>query len=155
LNYSGDLWERTFLDVSRDYPDVRTACDQYVDAAGMRMVKQPNYYDVVVTDNMFGDILSDFGDALAGSIGSSASANLNPERTGPSMFEPVHGSAPDIAGTGTANPMAAIRSVAMMLDFLGRTELAEAIETACVAVEAGGGHNGDLVKTTDSVIKNL
>ena len=117
----------------------------------MYMVDSPERYDVVVTDNMFGDILTDLGDALSGDIGSSPSANLNPDRAGPSMFEPVHGSAPDIAGEGRANPIAAIRSIAMMLDFLGETKTAQRIETACEDVE----HKNNLTETTNYIIAKL
>ena len=94
-------------------------------------VQDPQGYDVIVTDNLFGDILTDLGGAVSGGIGLAASANLNPARTGPSMFEPVHGSAPDIAGTGVANPTAAILSAAMMLDFLGENDAAARIRDAC------------------------
>jgi 3-isopropylmalate dehydrogenase len=94
-------------------------------------VSSPGLYDVIVTDNLFGDILTDLGGAVTGGIGRAASANLNPDRTGPSLFEPVHGSAPDIVGTGRANPVAAIRSAAMMLEFLGESSAAARIERAC------------------------
>ncbi len=118
LTFSGDLWQRTFDQVALEYPDVTTAYN-HVDAACIYFVESPQRYDVVVTDNLFGDILTDLGGAIAGGIGRAASGNLNPDRTGPSLFEPVHGSAPDIAGTGRADPTAAIISAAMMLDFLG------------------------------------
>src|SRR2546423_6813761 len=118
LTFSGDLWQRAFNDVAAEYTDIDTAYN-HVDAACIYMVESPDRYDVIVTDNLFGDILTDLGGAVAGGIGRAASANLNPARTGPSLFEPVHGSAPDIAGTGKANPLAAITSAAMMLDFLG------------------------------------
>lgn len=95
------------------------------------MVQDPQRYDVIVTDNLFGDILTDLGGAVSGGIGLACSANLNPEKVAPSMFEPVHGSAPDIVGTGQANPTAAILSGALMLDFLGEPEVARRIETAC------------------------
>ena len=103
LTFAGDLWQRTFDEVAAEYPDVATAYN-HVDAACIYFVQDPQRYDVIVTDNLFGDILTDLGGAVAGGIGLAASANLNPARTGPSMFEPVHGSAPDIAGTGKANP---------------------------------------------------
>ena len=99
LTFSGDLWQRTFDQVALEYPDVTTAYN-HIDAACIYFVESPQRYDVVVTDNLFGDILTDLGGAIAGGIGRAASGNLNPDRTGPSMFEPVHGSAPDIAGTG-------------------------------------------------------
>ena len=121
LTFSGDLWQRTFDEVAHDYPDVTTAYN-HVDAACIYMVERPESYDVIVTDNLFGDILTDLAGAVAGGIGLAASANLNPARTGPSLFEPVHGSAPDIVGTGRANPIAAVRSAAMMLDFLGEAD---------------------------------
>ncbi len=130
LTFSGDLWERTFKEVAADYTDVETAYN-HVDAACIYFVDSPERYDVIVTDNLFGDILTDLGGAISGGIGLASSANLNPARTGPSMFEPVHGSAPDIAGKGLANPTAAILSGAMMLDFLGEDAAAERIRAAC------------------------
>ncbi len=130
LTFAGDLWERTFNEVAAEYPEVETAYN-HVDAACIYFVQSPQQYDVIVTDNLFGDILTDLGGAISGGIGLASSANLNPERTGPSMFEPVHGSAPDIAGLGLANPKAAILSGAMMLDFLGESEAAARIEAAC------------------------
>ena len=129
LNYSGDLWQRTFNEVAAEHPEVGTAY-HHVDAACIYMVESPQRYDVIVTDNLFGDILTDLAGAISGGIGRAASANLNPARTGPSLFEPVHGSAPDIAGTGKANPAAAIISAAMMLDYLGLTDQAARITTA-------------------------
>ncbi len=130
LTFSGDLWERTFAEVASEFPDVETAYN-HVDAACIYFVSDPHRYDVVVTDNLFGDILTDLGGAVSGGIGLASSANLNPARTGPSMFEPVHGSAPDIVGTGKANPTAAILSAALMLDFLGETDAAARIQAAC------------------------
>jgi 3-isopropylmalate dehydrogenase len=132
LTFAGDLWERTFNEVATDYPSVDTAYN-HVDAACIYFVQDPQRYDVIVTDNLFGDILTDLGGAVSGGIGLASSANLNPARTGPSMFEPVHGSAPDIAGQGKANPIAAILSGALMLDFLGEAEAAARIEAACDA----------------------
>ncbi len=132
LTFSGDLWQRTFDQVAAEYPDVNTAYN-HVDAACIYFVQEPQRYDVIVTDNLFGDILTDLGGAVSGGIGLAASANLNPDRTGPSMFEPVHGSAPDIAGQDKANPIAAILSGAMMLRFLGEAEAADRIERACDA----------------------
>ncbi len=102
----------------------------HVDAACIHLVEAPERFDVIVTDNLFGDILTDLAGALAGGIGMAASANLNPARTGPSLFEPVHGSAPDLVGTGRANPVAAVRSAAMMLEFLGETDAAARITKA-------------------------
>ena len=130
LTFAGDLWERTFNEVAAEYPEVETAYN-HVDAACIYFVQSPQQYDVIVTDNLFGDILTDLGGAISGGIGLASSANLNPDRTGPSMFEPVHGSAPAIAGLGLANPKAAILSGAMMLDFLGEPEAAARIEAAC------------------------
>jgi len=130
LTFSGDLWERTFDEVSADYPDVETAYN-HVDAACIYFVQDPQRYDVIVTDNLFGDILTDLGGAVSGGIGFASSANLNPARTGASMFEPVHGSAPDITGRGIANPTAAILSAAMMLEFLGEVDAARRITAAC------------------------
>ena len=128
LLFSGDLWQRTFDDVAADFPDIATAY-HHVDAATIYFVQDPQRYDVIVTDNLFGDILTDLGGAVSGGVGLASSANLNPARTGPSLFEPVHGSAPDIAGTGQANPIAAILSAALMLDFLGESETAERISS--------------------------
>ncbi len=109
LTFAGDLWQRAFDDVAAEYPEVSTAYN-HVDAACIYFVQDPHRYDVIVTDNLFGDILTDLGGAVSGGIGLASSANLNPARTGPSMFEPVHGSAPDIVGTGKANPTAAVLS---------------------------------------------
>jgi 3-isopropylmalate dehydrogenase len=129
LTFAGDLWHRTFESVRQDYLQVATAY-HHVDAACIYFVEDPQRYDVVVTDNLFGDILTDLGGAIAGGIGRAASANLNPARTGPSFFEPVHGSAPDIAGQGKADPRAAITSAAMMLEFLGESEAAARVHAA-------------------------
>ncbi|MCH7789434.1 MAG: 3-isopropylmalate dehydrogenase [Acidobacteria bacterium] len=128
LTFSGDLWERTFNEVATQYTDVTTAYN-HVDAACIYFVEDPTRYDVIVTDNLFGDILSDLGGAISGGIGFAASANLHPGRV--SMFEPVHGSAPDIAGTNTANPIAAVISAALMLEHLGEHDAASRIITAC------------------------
>jgi 3-isopropylmalate dehydrogenase len=136
LTFAGDLWQRAFDDVAGEYPSVETAY-HHVDAACIYFVQDPHRYDVVVTDNLFGDILTDLGGAVSGGIGLASSANLNPARTGPSMFEPVHGSAPDIVGTGTANPIAAILSAALMLDFLGEGSAAERVRAACAVPVAG------------------
>jgi len=133
LTFAHDLWMRAFTEISRDYPDIK--CDyQHVDACCMRMVVNPERFDVIVTTNMFGDIITDLGAVLQGGMGLAASGNLNPERTAPSMFEPVHGSAPDIAGKGIANPLAAILSVAMMLDHLGAPAAAERVRRAVARV---------------------
>ena len=130
LTFAGDLWQRAFDEVGSEFPDVATAYN-HVDAACIYFVQDPHRYDVVVTDNLFGDILTDLGGAVSGGIGLASSANLNPARTGPSLFEPVHGSAPDIVGTGKANPTAAILSAALMLDFLGETAAADRVRDAC------------------------
>jgi tartrate dehydrogenase/decarboxylase/D-malate dehydrogenase len=131
------FWDECFRQVASEYPHVRS--DQYhIDILTAHFVKHPDWFDVVVGSNLFGDILSDLGPAVAGSIGIAPSANLNPERQYPSMFEPVHGSAPDIAGKGIANPIAQIWSAAMMLEHLGQTAAAAAIESAIAAVLAFG-----------------
>jgi 3-isopropylmalate dehydrogenase len=143
LTFAGDLWERTFNEVAAEHPDVTTAYN-HVDAACIYFVQSPHQYDVIVTDNLFGDILTDLGGAVSGGIGFAASANLNPARTGPSMFEPVHGSAPDIAGQQKANPVAAILSAALMLDHLGETDAADRVRKACE-------DTADLTGTTSEV----
>ena len=123
------FWDERFRILSVEYPDVRT--DQYhIDILTAHFVRHPDWFDVVVGSNLFGDILSDLGPAVAGSIGMAPSANLNPEREYPSMFEPVHGSAPDIAGKGIANPIGQIWSGALMLRHLGASKAADAIENA-------------------------
>jgi 3-isopropylmalate dehydrogenase len=136
LTFAGDLWERTFNEVAAEHPSIATAYN-HVDAACIYFVQDPHRYDVVVTDNLFGDILTDLGGAVSGGIGLASSANLNLARTGPSMFEPVHGSAPDIAGTNRANPTAAVLSAALMLDFLGESAAADRIRAACVDLPTG------------------
>jgi 3-isopropylmalate dehydrogenase len=132
LTFSGDLWQRTVTEVAPEYPEV--AWDyNHIDASCIYMVENPGRYDVIVTDNLFGDILTDLAGAVAGGIGFAASANLNPNRTGPSLFEPVHGAAHDIAGKGIANPLAAIHSAALMLDFLGEADAAQRVLKALAA----------------------
>ena len=133
LTFSGDLWQRTFDIVAAEYPEVATAYN-HVDAACIYFVQDPQRYDVIVTDNLFGDILTDLGGAVSGGIGFASSGNLDPSRQAPSMFEPVHGSAPDIAGQAKANPIAAILSAAMMVELLGEVDAAERIRKACAAV---------------------
>jgi 3-isopropylmalate dehydrogenase len=129
LTYAGDLWQRVFDEISKEFPEV--SCDyNHVDAACIYLVENPKRYDVIVTDNLFGDIITDLAGAVSGGIGFAASGNLNPLKTGPSLFEPVHGAAHDIKGTNKANPLAAIASVAMMLDFLGETSCADKISRA-------------------------
>lgn len=144
LTFAGDLWQRTFNEISKEYPSVEIAYN-HVDAACIYMVESPSRYDVIVTDNLFGDILTDLCGAVSGGIGLAASANLNPVRTGPSLFEPVHGAAHDIVGTGKANPLAAIRSGALMLDFLGEKEAAGKINKVLEEFEVPAG------ATTDSI----
>jgi tartrate dehydrogenase/decarboxylase / D-malate dehydrogenase len=118
LNYSMVFWDQVFEEVSEEYPEVETS-SYLVDAAAMLMISDPKRFEVVVTSNLFGDILTDVGAAIAGGIGLAAGANVNPERAFPSMFEPVHGSAPDIAGQGIGNPLASIWSASQMLDHFG------------------------------------
>ena len=129
LTFAGDLWQRTVNEVAESFPEV-THDYNHVDAACIYLVEQPTRYDVIVTDNLFGDILTDLAGAVSGGIGFAASANLNPARTGPSLFEPVHGAAHDIAGTGVANPLAAIHSAALMLEFLGEADAAARVHKA-------------------------
>lgn len=129
---SGSLWKRVFDRVAREYPEVATDY-QHVDAAAMFFITQPERFDVVVTDNLFGDILTDIGAAIGGGIGLAASGNIDPSRSNPSMFEPVHGSAPDIAGQGKADPTATVMSLAMLLDHVGQEDAAAWVEAAVVA----------------------
>ena len=126
LNYSMVFWDSIFKEVGKEYPDVETH-SLLVDAASMFMVKDPGRFQIVVTSNLFGDILTDLGAAIAGGMGLAAGANLNPERKFPSMFEPIHGSAPDIAGQQISNPLAAIWSASQLLDFFGHEELGKKI----------------------------
>jgi 3-isopropylmalate dehydrogenase len=135
LTYAGDLWRRAFNEVAALFPGIATAY-YHVDAACIYLATEPDRYDVIVTDNLFGDILSDLAGAVTGGIGLAASANLNPERTGPSLFEPVHGAAHDIVGTGRANPLAAIRSAAMMVEWLGEQEAGARITKAVLDVQS-------------------
>jgi tartrate dehydrogenase/decarboxylase/D-malate dehydrogenase len=133
--FSMVLWDRVFQEVSSEYPEIETE-SLLVDAAAMNFVRRPQSFDVVVASNLFGDILSDISAIVTGSIGLAASANLDPTKRFPSMFEPVHGSAPDIAGKGIANPLAAIFSAAMMLDHLGLSEPAKQMDLAVRSVLA-------------------
>ncbi len=138
LVHAGHLWRRAVEDVAAEFPDV--SWDYlHIDAATIVMTTNPSKFDVIVTDNLFGDILTDQAAAVSGGIGLAASGNVNPDRTGPSMFEPVHGSAPDIAGKGIADPSATVLSVGMMLDFLGYAELASRVENAVAADAAAKG----------------
>jgi tartrate dehydrogenase/decarboxylase/D-malate dehydrogenase len=133
--HSMPYWDERFAAVAAEYPDVKA--DQYhVDILCAHFVRHPDWFDVVVASNLFGDILSDLGPAVVGSIGIAPSGNINPEREHPSMFEPVHGSAPDIAGRGVANPIGQIWSGAMMLEHLGESEAARAVERAIESVLA-------------------
>ena len=132
LVHAGDLWTRTVYAVAEEFPDVTVAYN-HTDAATIFFVSDPGRYDVIVTDNLFGDIITDLGAAIAGGIGLAASGNLDVSRANPSMFEPVHGSAPDIAGKGEADPTAAVLSVSMLLDHLGETDAALRVEAAVAA----------------------
>ena len=161
LNYSMVFWDQIFEEVSREYPDVETH-SYLVDAASMLMVKDPRRFEIVVTSNLFGDILTDLGAAIAGGMGLAAGANLNPERIYPSMFEPIHGSAPDIAGQGKANPLAAIWSGSQMLDFFGHEEMGSRVLSAIEAVLEEGsvltpdlGGTATTSQTADRVIAKL
>ncbi|MDP9832873.1 MULTISPECIES: 3-isopropylmalate dehydrogenase [Trueperella] len=162
LVHAGHLWRRTVEEVGADYPDVVTDY-LHVDAATIFLVTDPSRFDVIVTDNLFGDILTDEAGAVTGGIGLAASGNINPDRTFPSMFEPVHGSAPDIAGKGIADPTATISSVALMLDFLGYPELGEkvreAVDADMAARAEAAAAGAPLVRTTaqigDAIVKLL
>jgi tartrate dehydrogenase/decarboxylase/D-malate dehydrogenase len=133
--YSMPFWDERFAEISKQYPDVKT--DQFhIDILTAHFVQHPDWFDVVVGSNLFGDILSDLGAAVVGSMGLAPAANLNPEREFPSTFEPVHGSAPDIAGKGIANPVAQIWTGAMMLEHLGEKQAAHAVEQAIFTVLA-------------------
>lgn len=161
LNYSMVFWDQIFEEVSREYPDVETH-SYLVDAASMLMVKDPRRFEIVVTSNLFGDILTDLGAAIAGGMGLAAGANLNPERIYPSMFEPIHGSAPDIAGQGKANPLAAIWSASQMLDFLGHEDMGSRVLSAIEAVLEEGsvltpdlGGTATTSQTADRVLAKL
>ena len=148
LTYAGDLWQRTFDEVAVEHPSVAVGY-HHVDAASIYLATDATRYDVIVTDNLFGDILTDLAGAVSGGIGYAASANLNPARTGPSMFEPVHGAAHDIVGTGTANPLAAIRSAAMMLEHLGETDAAVQITNAVLEVQNELASSGKVLATSE------
>ncbi len=141
MQYGHGLWQRCFDEVAADYPQIERR-HLYVDALTMQMIRKPEQFDVIVTNNMFGDIITDLGAALEGGLGMAASANLHPGRT--SMFEPVHGSAPKYAGTGNANPMAAILTVGLMLADLGHREAAKGVESAVVRALREGVTTRDL-----------
>jgi 3-isopropylmalate dehydrogenase len=144
LVHAGAVWSRLVAEVATEFPDV-TVDYLHVDAATIFLTTDPARFDVIVTDNLFGDILTDLAAAITGGIGLAASGNINPERTTPSMFEPVHGSAPDIAGQGVADPTAAILSASLLLDHLGHPDAAAAIEAAVLADRA------DLATSRDGV----
>src|SRR5262245_46568683 len=159
--FSMAFWDRVFTQVAREYPDIRTE-SLLVDAACMDLVRRPIDFDVIVASNLFGDILTDLSAAITGSLGLAPSANLNPPRTFPSMFEPVHGSAPDIAGRGVANPLATMLAGSMMLDFLGEADAAARIDGAVRAVLADGraltpdlGGPGTTRGVTDAVLARV
>jgi len=147
LTRAGGLWTRTFNEVAQEFPDIATDY-LHVDAASMFFVTNPERFDVVVTDNLFGDILTDIAAAICGGIGLAASGNINPEGKFPSMFEPVHGSAPDIAGKGIADPTATVMSVAMLLRHLGLNDAASDVERA---VESDLLSRGDAKRSTSEV----
>jgi 3-isopropylmalate dehydrogenase len=147
LVFAGHLWKRTVEAVAQEFPEV-THDYLHIDAATIFMVTDPARFDVIVTDNLFGDIITDLAAAITGGIGLAASGNINMERTAPSMFEPVHGSAPDIAGQQKADPTAAILSAALLLDHLGYTDAARKIEAAVVADVAG---RGGTVRSTSAI----
>jgi len=151
LVHAGHLWRRTVEAVNAEFPDVTTDY-LHVDAATIFLTTNPSRFDVIVTDNLFGDILTDQAAAITGGIGLAASANINPDRTAPSMFEPVHGSAPDIAGQGKADPTATVLSVSLLLDHLGLTEESQRVEAA---VAADLVERGDRVRTTAEVGRDL
>ena len=161
LNYSMVFWDQIFKEVGEEYPDVKTY-SLLVDAASMFMVKNPKRFEIVVTSNLFGDILTDLGAAIAGGMGLAAGANLNPERTFPSMFEPIHGSAPDIAGKQIANPLASVWSASQLLDFFGHEDwgkkVIDAIETLLVTRDHLTPDQGGTASTsecTDALLKLL
>jgi 3-isopropylmalate dehydrogenase len=147
LTHAGGLWSRTVEEVAAEFPEV-TVAYQHVDAASMFFITDPGRYDVIVTDNLFGDIVTDIAAAVTGGIGLAASGNLDTSGTHPSMFEPVHGSAPDIAGQGIADPTAAVLSVGLLLDHLGRGEQAKKVNAA-VAFDLSTRGNQDPLRTAE------
>ncbi len=159
--YGMVFWDRVFAEVAQEFPDIQTE-SLLVDAACMDLVRRPESFDVLVASNLFGDILTDLAGTITGSLGLAPSANLNPSRTAPSMFEPVHGSAPDIAGRGLANPLAQILSGKMMLEFLGAAQAAEMVDGAVRAVLREGraltpdlGGAASTRQVTDAVLARL
>ena len=159
LTYAWDLWQRTFNEVAKDYPDVKTDY-AHVDATTMWFVKNPEWFDVIVTDNMFGDIITDLGAMIQGGMGIAAGGNINPQ--GVSMFEPIGGSAPKYTGKNVINPLAAICAVGMMLEILGETKAGKAVEDAVIKVVqtkmkslAAGKMGYSTTEVGDIVVKNL
>lgn len=161
LNYSMVFWDQIFEEVGKEYPEVETH-SYLVDAASMFMVKDPKRFEIVVTSNLFGDILTDLGAAIAGGMGLAAGANINPERRFPSMFEPIHGSAPDIAGMGKANPMATVWSASQLLDFFGHEDWGKTLidcieevlcEKAVLTADLGGNSTTDEVG--DEIVRKI
>jgi len=158
IRFGGDLWQRVFWEVAKDYPDIQ-AKHLFIDVMAMEFVRAPERFDVVVTSNVFGDILTDLGAGLVGGLGLAASANMHPGRIG--LFEPVHGSAPDIAGKGKANPMAAMFTAALMLEFLGAKEAGKALDAAVVHVLKEGyvtpdlGGNLTTIEVANYILKAL
>ena len=147
--FSFVMWDEILEELCGDFPDIE-ADKQHVDAAAMNFVRRPESFDVVVASNLFGDILSDLSGAITGSLGLNPSANLDPSRRFPSLFEPVHGSAPDIAGKGIANPVAAVLSAAAMLEWLGETRASKAIKTAAERALADGESTPDVGGSLDT-----
>lgn len=160
LTYSMVLWDDVLDQVMLEYDEVTTD-RQHADAAAMNFVRCPHEFDVVVASNLFGDILTDLAGAIVGGLGLAPSANINPERVFPSLFEPVHGSAPDIAGQGIANPVAAIQSAAMLLDWLDLKQAAATIRVAVERALADGAATPDLggglntVQMTDVILNRM
>lgn len=161
LNYSMVFWDEIFTEVGKEYPEVKTY-SYLVDAAAMFMIKDPKRFEVVVTSNLFGDILTDLGAAIAGGMGLAAGANVNPERLYPSMFEPIHGSAPDIAGKGISNPLASVWSISQMLDYFGYEdwgkkilEVMEDIMVEGVSITPDMGGTAKTNEVGDAVVKAL
>ena len=161
LNYSMVFWDQIFDEVSKEYPEVETH-SYLVDAAAMFMIKDPKRFEIVVTSNLFGDILTDLGAAIAGGMGLAAGANLNPERKFPSMFEPIHGSAPDIAGKQMSNPLATVWSASQMLDFFGYEkwgarliDIIEEILTEKKVLTPDMGGNAKTSEVGDEVVRKI
>lgn len=161
LNYSMVFWDEVFIEIGKEYPEVKTY-SYLVDAAAMFMIKDPKRFEVVVTSNLFGDILTDLGAAIAGGMGLAAGANVNPERIYPSMFEPIHGSAPDIAGKQISNPLASVWSVSQMLDYFGYEDwgkkildVVEDIMVEGVSVTPDMGGKAKTSEVGDAVVKAL